>query len=190
MRWNGWFLGENAARDQQCDAQHVGRTTSQPTHVGEPTRATQSIPPALRRKVMRRDHGRCVVPGCLHATFVDLHHIERRADGGRNDENNLIVLCSAHHRAQHRGQLCITGDVGTGLFFRRADGAGYGGTNSAHSVDVSERAFRGLRGMGVGEKEARRALERVRGSADAANTESRSDVRSLLRQALAMLVSF
>jgi hypothetical protein len=95
----------------QCDAQHVGSTTSQPTgvgvsngigeahvppndaagetHVGEPARATQSVPPTLRRKVMRRDHGRCVVTGCRHATFVDRHHVETRADGGGHDEDNL-----------------------------------------------------------------------------------------------------
>ncbi len=37
------------------------------------TRAKQTIPPALRRAVLRRDHERCQVPGCSHATFVDLH---------------------------------------------------------------------------------------------------------------------
>jgi hypothetical protein len=96
-----------------CDAQHVGRVASPTTHVGAAdgsgvphgatnvpagethvgasTRATQSIPPALRRKVMRRDHERCVVPGCRHATFVDLHHVEARADGGMHDEENLTA---------------------------------------------------------------------------------------------------
>jgi hypothetical protein len=163
----------------RCDAQYVGRTPSQRIHVGEkgdthlaandtaadthvgaadaevhpdePTRATQTIPPALRRKVIRRDHGRCVVPGCLHATFVDLHHIEARADGGTHDEDNLIVLCSAHHRALHHGQLEITGRVSQG---------------------------RGLRSLGFGEREARRAIERVRSS---------GDTETLLRRAIALL---
>jgi hypothetical protein len=62
----------------RCDAQcvgrvdsaasaHVGASTDTPTgrsgnaHVGA-SRAHQDIPPAIRRKVMRRDGGRCVVP--------------------------------------------------------------------------------------------------------------------------------
>jgi hypothetical protein len=162
----------------QCDAQQVGRTTSQPTHVGEPTRARQSIRPALRRKVMRRDHGRCVVPGCRHATFVDLHHIEARADGGADDEDNLVVLCSAHHRALHRGQLEVTGRVSQGLVFRRSDGERYGALHAPRPADACERAFRGLRGLGFGEREARRAVERTRGS---------GDTETLLRRALSLL---
>jgi hypothetical protein len=129
----------------QCDAQHVGSTTRQSTHVGETARATQSIPPALRRKVMRRDHGRCVVPGCRPATFVDLHHVEARADGGAHDAENLVVLCSAHHRALHRGQLEVTGTVSQGLVFRRSDGKRYGALDAARLIDACERAFGGLR---------------------------------------------
>jgi hypothetical protein len=153
----------------QCDAQHIGRVASLPNHAGHevrdthvgandsagethvgtndadhpgvPTRATQSIPPALRRKVMRRDHGRCVVPGCRHATFVDVHHLETRADGGAHDEDNLIVLCSAHHRALHRGQLEITGRATHGLSFRRSDGEPYGALNSPGATDACEQAF-------------------------------------------------
>jgi hypothetical protein len=70
-------------------------------------RAKQSIPPALRRAVLTRDQRRCRVPGCTHATFVDVHHVQPRAEGGRNDASNLLTLCSAHHRATHRGELLI-----------------------------------------------------------------------------------
>lgn len=173
----------------RCDAQRVGRVAGAPTHVGanelaedtrapEPTRATQSIPPALRRKVMRRDHGRCVVPGCRHSTFVDLHHIRARADGGAHDEDNLIVLCSAHHRAVHRGTLEITGSAGQSLVFRRGDGRPYGALGTPRAMDASERAFRGLRGMGFGERETRHAVEQVRPS---------GDTEAVLRRALALL---
>jgi hypothetical protein len=118
----------------QCDAQHVGSIPSgqtNPTHVGErtqskPARATQTIPPALRRQVVRRDHGCCVVPGCRNATFIDVHHIQPRAEGGQHVADNLVVLCSAHHRAVHRGLLVIAGTVASGLTFTRADGASYG----------------------------------------------------------------
>ena len=161
-----------------CDAQHVRRIGHHRTHVGASARATQSIPPAIRRQVMRRDHGRCVVPGCRHATFVDVHHIETRADGGGHIEDNLIVLCTAHHRALHNGQLDIRGRVSQSLIFRRSDGGRYGALKAAVSVDACERAFRGLRNMGFGEREVRRAIERA---------ECSDDTETLLRRALSLL---
>ncbi len=167
-----------------CDAQHIGPVT--PTHVGvnegtsESTRATQTIPPAVRRKVMRRDHGRCVVPGCRHATFVDLHHIETRGDGGEHDENNLVVLCSAHHRALHLGRLEISGSVRRGLVLRRSDGAPYGKLDAPGAADVCGRAFRALRSMGFGERETRDALGQVR---------TAGDTESVLRRALSLLTT-
>jgi hypothetical protein len=160
---------------------HVGPSDQAAgSHVDARVRATQTIPPALRRKVMRRDHGRCVVPGCRHATFVDLHHLEVRADGGTHDEENLVVLCSAHHRAVHRGQLEVTGSVGRRLVFRRGDGAPYGTLDSPHAADGCERAFRALRSMGFGEREARRAVERARSCAGS---------EAVLRGALSLLTT-
>jgi hypothetical protein len=64
---------------------------------GAKPRAKQGIPPALRRKVLRRDHRQCAVPGCRHCTFLDLHHIETREAGGQHEADNLITLCGAHH---------------------------------------------------------------------------------------------
>jgi hypothetical protein len=180
--------GQHATAKQDDDAHDTGRSSEKTpvgpsheppaTHVGARARATQSIPPALRRQVMRRDRGRCVVPGCRHATFVDLHHIEARSDGGAHDGDNLIVLCSAHHRALHRGQLEIVGSVREGMLFRRADGLRYGSLDAARAADACERAFLGLRDLGFGEKEARRAINHVR---------VEGDTETLLRRALSLL---
>ncbi|HTE53339.1 MAG TPA: HNH endonuclease signature motif containing protein, partial [Kofleriaceae bacterium] len=53
------------------------------THVGRAApAASQSIPPRIRREVWRRDHGRCRVPGCRAARFLEVHHIVPRALGG------------------------------------------------------------------------------------------------------------
>jgi len=46
------------------------------------TRARQAVPPALRRRVLLRDHRCCRVPGCRNSRFLDLHHVELRSDGG------------------------------------------------------------------------------------------------------------
>ena len=91
----------------ECDAQHVAGANdgerdgaeaggAGTAHVGasgtRPTkRATQSVPPAIRREVLRRDAHRCVVPGCGNAVFVDLHHTNPRSEGGDHDPDSLIT---------------------------------------------------------------------------------------------------
>jgi hypothetical protein len=111
---------------------------------------------------MRRDGGRCLIPGCRNAVFVDLHHIDLRSEGGDHDPDGLVVVCGAHHRALHRGQLFVEGRVSTGLVFRHADGTPYGSTVHASSAGSFEEAFRGLRSLGFRESESRAALARVR----------------------------
>jgi 5-methylcytosine-specific restriction endonuclease McrA len=130
-------------------------------------RATQTIPPALRRAVLRRDGARCTVPGCRHATFVDVHHLLPRSEGGDNTSENLVTLCSAHHRAIHRGELHIEGTPSTGLRFLHADGTVYGGSPSPASVDARAKACRALELMGYRPSEVKRALIRLPDSRDA-----------------------
>jgi hypothetical protein len=150
--------GESIAVDREvvemarCDAQHVKPGT----------RATQTIPPAVRRQVLRRHHGCCAVPGCRNAVFVDLHHVEPRADGDTHDPDKLVVLCSAHHRALHRGQLVIDGSASAGFTFQHADGSAYGRPASPAAADATARAVRALTRLGYKEREARRALDQVR----------------------------
>jgi len=172
-------LEPTVAEMVRCDAQRVEVPN---THVGAPrARATQSIPPASRREVVLRDRGRCVVPGCRHATFVDVHHIRWRTDGGAHDADNLAVLCAAHHRAVHRGQLRLSGSPSAGLAFCHADGSAYGQPASATAVATRERVFRGLIQLGFREREARRALDRAEHEPGATTPEQ------LLRSALHLL---
>jgi hypothetical protein len=76
--------------------------------------ARQDIPPATRRLVIRRQHGKCAVPGC-RLPIDDVHHIQLRSEGGSNHECNLIGLDSAHHAAVHRGALWVNGTWSTGV---------------------------------------------------------------------------
>jgi hypothetical protein len=114
-------VGPTVIERARCDAQHVGRVDA-----AVPARATQDISPSVRRLVWRRDHGRCVVPGCRSARFLDVHHIEYRAEGGDHSPDNLCLLCFAHHQAEHDGRLVIRGRVSTGLTFTHRDGRAYG----------------------------------------------------------------
>ena len=104
-----------------CDCDMIGRIDAD-----EPARVVPSIPPRIRRTVDRRDHGRCVVPGCRAARHLHMHHITPRSRGGANKPHNLILLCGAHHRAFHEGRLVILGTTAGSLRFRHTDGRVYG----------------------------------------------------------------
>ena len=94
------------------------------------------------------------MPGCRCATYVDLHHIRFRSDGGRHDEYNLVVLCGAHHAAVHRGRLWIEGRPSTGLTFTPADGTRYGTPVDPQSLDEFADVTAALHALGFSSKEA------------------------------------
>jgi hypothetical protein len=88
-----------------CDAERIGRLDAE-----TPARAIQDIPPAMRRLIWRRDHGKCVVPSCRASRNIDIHHVIPREAGGSHKPGNLCLLCSGHHQALHdAGTLTITG---------------------------------------------------------------------------------
>ena len=63
-----------------------------------------------RAAVKKRDHGRCVVPGCKEASH-HLHHILYRSRGGKWRTGNIASLCVKHHQLVHAGLITITGDA-------------------------------------------------------------------------------
>jgi hypothetical protein len=169
-----------------CDAFEVRSANPSDAHVGArrpddvgAARGRQSIPPGVRRTVLLRDRGRCAVPGCRHATFVDVHHVRSRAEGGGHEPDNLVVLCGAHHRAVHRGALRIEAVVGAGFRFLHADGSPYG---SAGALDSEcTRCVRALSNLGFSERLARRAVTMAR-----AKLPRLATTEALLRAALAV----
>jgi hypothetical protein len=143
-----------------CDAQHIGSVDGA-SHVGR-TRATQTIPPAVRRQVVRRDGGRCRVPGCRNATWLEVHHLRLRSEGGDHDPGQLALLCGLHHRMLHEGLLWSEGDSARDVRFVHADGTTYGQSPNAEEVGLMNHAYGALRQMGFGETESKRALGSVR----------------------------
>jgi hypothetical protein len=150
--------------------------TGTPTH----TRATQTIPPALRRAVLTRDQHCCRVPGCRNATFLDLHHIELRSEGGRNVLGNILTLCGAHHRSVHQGSLLIEKDATGGVRFRHADGNAYGHVPEPQTLEIQAKLFSVLRGLGFREGEVRAVLTALRQD----NALRDASIEHLLREAL------
>jgi len=152
---------EPAAVEQaRCDA-------TETAHVG---RATQTIAPRVRRAVMARDGRRCVVPGCCNAVFLEVHHLQRRVDGGGHDLDNLGLLCGAHHAAVHEGRLRIEGRPSTGLRFFDSAGRPYGpaGLRQAAAPERADEPLRCttadvLRRMGFTAVEAKRKAQGASG---------------------------
>ena len=180
-------VGAEVVAMADCDGQHLGPTASPVANDGAHAgaRAKQTIPPATRRAVLRRDHRRCVVPGCRNARFLDLHHVEPRSEGGANEADNLITVCGMHHRAAHRGELVVAGSVSTGVRFRHADGTDYGRAPEPRVAEIQAKAFSALRGLGFREGEVRRALTDSCKRDDALE----AGVERLVRDALAKLTA-
>ena len=85
-------VGPEVVEIAECDAQIIGRVDISAGY----ERASQVIPPAVRRAVVRRHGGVCAVPGCKH-TSCDVHHCDPKSEGGSHDPERLVLLCSTHH---------------------------------------------------------------------------------------------
>ncbi len=90
----------------------------EPLNVG---RKTRTVSTAIKRALWSRDKG-CVFPGCSHKRFVDAHHIQHWSAGGETSLDNLLLLCTRHHRLVHEGGFSIAKDYLDHWYFRRPDG--------------------------------------------------------------------
>ena len=96
----GLHLGKEAARRVACDAGIVVLRHGAGGEVLDVGRRTRTVPSAMRRALLSRDHGQCQFPGC-ESRHCDAHHVEHWADGGETRLQNLVLACRFHHRALH-----------------------------------------------------------------------------------------
>ncbi len=124
----GPVLGQEELRFLACDAdlQTLFEDSGHPFHLG---RTRRTVPSSLRHVVVDRDRC-CRFPGCGRTVNLDVHHLIHWADGGPTDLDNLVTLCSLHHRLHHQGHFTIRGNpmlvprpgVPDGLTFRNPHG--------------------------------------------------------------------
>jgi hypothetical protein len=91
---------------------------------GEPSgagRKRRVVSPVLKRALLARDR-RCRYPGCTHDKWLDAHHVMHWADGGETRADNLVLLCSRHHRLLHEGGFTMRKDFQGQWCFRTASG--------------------------------------------------------------------
>jgi 5-methylcytosine-specific restriction endonuclease McrA len=103
-----------------CDGTRVVMRHDLDGRLTEVGARTRTIPPALRRALLHRDHG-CRFPGC-GARFGQGHHIRHWAHGGPTTLSNLAMLCRRHHRAVHEEGYQVDRLADGELRFRRPDG--------------------------------------------------------------------
>lgn len=117
---DGPALPPETVRRLACDASVVRiiERDGRPLSVG---RRRRTVHPALRRALRSRDRG-CRFPGCDHRSFLHAHHIHHWARGGPTTLDNLVQLCSYHHRLVHEGGFRVERVGGGRVRFRRPDG--------------------------------------------------------------------
>ena len=114
-----------------CDGtvRPVWLKNASPVSVG---RSMRIVPDRTRKLVEDRDGG-CRYPGCPVTRFLENHHKRHWSKGGATDIDELISLCTHHHREHHRGEFTIEGNPNRpdGLIFK----ARYGWEIEPHIPD-------------------------------------------------------
>jgi hypothetical protein len=103
---DGTHVSAETLRRLTCDAGLVPATLDHDRNVLDIGRRTRSIPPAIRRALWIRDR-QCRFPGCASTRFLHGHHLAHWFHGGETSLDNLIFLCSFHHRLVHEGGFTI-----------------------------------------------------------------------------------
>lgn len=96
-------VGRAALEAILCDSVHEVTISTKDGTLMKYGRRSRSIPPALRKAVIRRDGNRCAIAGCNSRHRLQVHHIISWSEGGLTDPDNLITVCWHHHHvAIHR----------------------------------------------------------------------------------------
>ena len=98
---DGLRLSVAAVRRLACDADLIAVCLGGDGEVLDVGRAARLITPALWRALVARDR-HCAFPGCTRPPVMGhAHHIVHWADGGKTSLDNLVLVCSHHHRVLH-----------------------------------------------------------------------------------------
>ena len=116
-----WGVDEEDARRIACAADITEFVQDERGNLLNYERRRRIVPARLLRALKLRDHNRCRFPGCAHQRYVEAHHVEHWIDGGETRLDNLVLLCSAHHRLLHHGAFRIVPED-DGLVFVSRDG--------------------------------------------------------------------
>jgi HNH endonuclease len=97
--------------DADRNAVDMGKVSSDPS-------------PATLRQLRYRDR-ECRFPGCGARRFTQAHHIRWRSRGGRHNLENLVLVCTFHHKLVHEHGWGLARDADNTVRWHRPDGSRY-----------------------------------------------------------------
>ncbi len=89
----GVRVGPNTLVEILCDGQVSVTVTGPGMRPVVSSDRRNAIPPVVRRAVLARDLGMCVVDGCGARTRLQIHHLTPQTAGVDHDPDNLVTLC-------------------------------------------------------------------------------------------------
>jgi hypothetical protein len=95
--------------------------SGQPLRVGRLTRE----PPAWMLRQLRHRDRECTFPACGSRRFTQAHHIVWWRHGGRTDLDNLVLICTFHHKLVHEYGWSLRRHPDGTVHWFRPDGTRY-----------------------------------------------------------------
>ena len=120
----GGVISSETARRLACSARVqtvVANSTGWIIGVGRTSRE----PPAWMVRALRRRDGGCRFPGCGTRAHTHPHHVRWWSAKGPTDLDNLVLLCSFHHKCVHELGWSLTLRPDNTVRFYRPDGRRY-----------------------------------------------------------------
>jgi hypothetical protein len=134
----GTAIHAETARRLLCDARIqvvIEDEEGEPMRLGRRSREPSA---AMMRQLRYRD-GECRFPGCGTRRFTQAHHIVWWGEGGRTDLDNLVLICSFHHKLVHEHGWRIQREPGNIVAWYRPSGNRYR-AGPAQVIENDERA--------------------------------------------------
>lgn len=94
----GVGVGRKALDLILCDAEVEVTARAEDGRLMSYGRKQRTAPPSLRRALLAESGFRCSVDGCQSWRRLQVHHTTPWSQGGRTDQEELVVLCWFHHQ--------------------------------------------------------------------------------------------
>lgn len=114
---DGPVIAPETAERLRCESRTqaaVEDATGEPLALGRMSRFPSA---AMLRQLRYRDIG-CTFPGCGSVRFVKAHHIVWWRHGGRTDLDNLVLVCTFHHKLLHEHGWTVARRDGSAAWFQ------------------------------------------------------------------------
>jgi Domain of unknown function (DUF222)/HNH endonuclease len=121
---DGPVIAPDTARRLACDGRIQIVAEDREGHALRLGRLTRVPSAPMLRQLRHRDR-ECRFPGCGKRRFTNAHHVRWWSRGGGTDLDNLLLLCSFHHRLVHEGGWTIDLDAHSNVEWYRPGGARY-----------------------------------------------------------------